>query len=899
MAGMEAGGAVEAKQALARAAGLERELHRLAKTTSFFDPSMRSLRAQLRDQYATVLFSDYKLAKAKDVEALLWKSVFYKPIEEFRRRIRKAHESGPAAAELLHKATKTLGGFLADAATFYKHLVMRLQATYRSLGIQLELPPGVQAPQDASGPSKQVDASGSVARSLLFLGDLTRYSVLYSAGLGKKMSENDWSPAAKFYEQAARVHVHIGQPHNQLAVLATYEEDELGAVYHYARALAVGAPFLTARDNLVLLFEKSRQRAALLERPGSSSGRGGRGRAGRGRGGGAPRVPPAAAMATRYVRLVGILFTKTSLETLGGLADTAAADLSAALSGDASNPRGAAPSRELLLRLAAVLAFAAHNVAWAPPGHSPGYSEMVQRAVLARGAMAVAHSFLAALTSALHGAPTLSGHPALPALHVGLQWLAAHPAHALPDDPDAPELAARAAFLTAAAALLPALRSDAATTAPGGAPLPEDVTLRGFLPLAPAHERLSGWDAPSDLAGLRLARIVADLEAIADHLGSFAEASSQKASWRALASTKEWKALKSAVEEFRLAVAGDANGGGDGLDGDHDGGNDVAEAAGEEAMANDVAATASGSASPALDPMEEDELEEEIILFRPRAQAAAPQVAAPTSTAPTALAVQAAQATQQHQTQQHLGQPIPAATAPIAAGAVPVMLPAGDGGFKNPWGTAAASAPPQPQYSLPWMQGIQLGFGGSATDLPSDGAGTDASPINRFLGNGAATIAAEMEDMGNSLVAGLGLESNQPQRDPIAAPPRKLPSSSNLLKPGSLFPAPPQPDMQPGGAFGPLAPPANGTAGGSFFSSGATVLGFQPSAPPPGASLSAAQMAQPAAATSDLGDGYGWLDALEARATSAAPQGVTGYAGQAPSRQADGRGHPGGGAYAP
>lgn len=63
MAGMEAGGAVEAKQALARAAGLERELHRLAKTTSFFDPSMRSLRAQLRDQYATVLFSDYKLAK--------------------------------------------------------------------------------------------------------------------------------------------------------------------------------------------------------------------------------------------------------------------------------------------------------------------------------------------------------------------------------------------------------------------------------------------------------------------------------------------------------------------------------------------------------------------------------------------------------------------------------------------------------------------------------------------------------------------------------------------------------------------------------------------------------------------------------------------------------------------
>lgn len=68
-----------------------------------------------------------RAGQAKDVEACLWKSVFYKPIEEFRRRIRKAHESGPAAAELLQKATKTLLGFLADAATFYKHLVMRLQ----------------------------------------------------------------------------------------------------------------------------------------------------------------------------------------------------------------------------------------------------------------------------------------------------------------------------------------------------------------------------------------------------------------------------------------------------------------------------------------------------------------------------------------------------------------------------------------------------------------------------------------------------------------------------------------------------------------------------------------------------------------------------------------------------
>ena len=42
----------------------------------------------------------------------------------------------------------------------------------------------------------------------------------------------------------------------QLAVLATYINDELLAVYRYFRSLAVETPFLTARDNLILHFEK-------------------------------------------------------------------------------------------------------------------------------------------------------------------------------------------------------------------------------------------------------------------------------------------------------------------------------------------------------------------------------------------------------------------------------------------------------------------------------------------------------------------------------------------------------------------------------------------------------------------------------------------------------------------
>lgn len=42
----------------------------------------------------------------------------------------------------------------------------------------------------------------------------------------------------------------------QLAILASYSSDELVAVYRYFRSLAVDSPFSTARDNLIVAFEK-------------------------------------------------------------------------------------------------------------------------------------------------------------------------------------------------------------------------------------------------------------------------------------------------------------------------------------------------------------------------------------------------------------------------------------------------------------------------------------------------------------------------------------------------------------------------------------------------------------------------------------------------------------------
>jgi hypothetical protein len=57
---------------------------------SFYDQEARTLRGQLRAAYESLLFLDAAFAAANDVELLLWKSVFYRPIEEFRSRLKQA-----------------------------------------------------------------------------------------------------------------------------------------------------------------------------------------------------------------------------------------------------------------------------------------------------------------------------------------------------------------------------------------------------------------------------------------------------------------------------------------------------------------------------------------------------------------------------------------------------------------------------------------------------------------------------------------------------------------------------------------------------------------------------------------------------------------------------------------
>jgi protein SMG6 len=94
------------------------------------------------------------------------------------------------------------------------------------------------------------------------LGDLARYRELHS-----QKSKKNYGRAEGFYHEALAVVPSYGNPHNQLAVLATYTEAWCVAVYRYCRSLLTAHPFATSRENLDLLFEKSRSKTSTPFRP--------------------------------------------------------------------------------------------------------------------------------------------------------------------------------------------------------------------------------------------------------------------------------------------------------------------------------------------------------------------------------------------------------------------------------------------------------------------------------------------------------------------------------------------------------------------------------------------------------------------------------------------------------
>ncbi|KAJ0394112.1 hypothetical protein ATCC90586_003977 [Pythium insidiosum] len=242
---------------------IEKQLRDLLRSNPLNVHDANLLRSRLTEKARQLTDVSPAFAAAREIEQVLWKPCFYKRIEDFRRRIRKyatASANDRSVREHFARVSAEFQAFLNDASAFYEslraswtqwlvqHRVSRIASASPHVSTSFAL--------NDTEAAQQVDrCRHSLHRCLVFLGDLARYRELHN-----QKAKKNFAAAEQFYFRALSVLPENGNPHNQLAVLATYIEAETVAVYRYCRSLLIAQPFATAEENLALLFERSRQR---------------------------------------------------------------------------------------------------------------------------------------------------------------------------------------------------------------------------------------------------------------------------------------------------------------------------------------------------------------------------------------------------------------------------------------------------------------------------------------------------------------------------------------------------------------------------------------------------------------------------------------------------------------
>lgn len=518
-------------------------------------PSDPNAWQQMRENFETIILEDHTFSEKHNIEFALWQ-LHYRRIEEFRAHYNAASATdsttsqtraggGPARPDRASKIRLQFKTFLSEATGFYHDLILKIRAKYGLPIGQFYPEPENHDSKDKNGKKFTEIKKGLISchRCLIYLGDLARYKGLYGEGESKS---RDYAAASSYYLQAASLWPSSGNPHHQLAILATYSGDELMAVYRYFRSLAAENPFSTARDNLIVAFEKNRQSYSQLHvdsKAASVKESGGRTR-GRGRG----KVDPALrskepitdstpdveraseirqmfkAFRVRFVRLNGILFTRTSLETFEEILSQVTTTFQTLLSsGPEDEPNFGTDNTEnalFIVIFVTILIFTLNNVKGGPEGQT--YADIVQNTVLLKNALITFHDLIGQLLKRCLQLTDPSSSFLLPGILVSMEYLACRPDVITETDEKATYFWTQSVSLfnkLLSADISDMTRYDEVDNDYAPA-LWEDFEIRGFLPLQPAQTFLdfSRKHSVSGDKAARVKRVLAAGKVIADRI---------------------------------------------------------------------------------------------------------------------------------------------------------------------------------------------------------------------------------------------------------------------------------------------------------------------------------------------------------------------------------------------
>jgi len=259
---------------LAKAADLEAQLGALLSNgkTSSDENKAYKLRSHLCEVLSDVLISNPRVSLEKDCFQRLWRGCFYNPIRIWRQQVsREKRKRSPKLAT----TQEGFKHFLAEAVTLYEYLILQYLSILCPSSTQQDANMTQQSKdtcttsttmydrsqlEDTQYASQSTSATATTAvasptegavhglyKLYIFMGDLHRYAEAYN-----KAEAN--------YLNASKLGPGLGNPYNQLAVVAFSKETFCVALYWYARSiLATHERFSTSSNNLERLFSSNRE----------------------------------------------------------------------------------------------------------------------------------------------------------------------------------------------------------------------------------------------------------------------------------------------------------------------------------------------------------------------------------------------------------------------------------------------------------------------------------------------------------------------------------------------------------------------------------------------------------------------------------------------------------------
>ncbi|OQR79295.1 protein SMG5-like [Tropilaelaps mercedesae] len=196
----------------------------------------------------------------------LWKKAFYEPFARFKAKRNQMSRAQQLAIEQL----------LLSGLGTYQQILSRLELDFGTplAGIvdvslsRSNVEKTVGRRMEEFPLERRVElqewALKCAYRCLLALGDLSRY--LHDLTCQRKNGNSPHRSAAfRYYHQATLTRSSQGQPYNQLGTLTTGELAGLKEVYFYFRCLLCSEPFMGAKNNLNMSFDKNRAALAMTQ----------------------------------------------------------------------------------------------------------------------------------------------------------------------------------------------------------------------------------------------------------------------------------------------------------------------------------------------------------------------------------------------------------------------------------------------------------------------------------------------------------------------------------------------------------------------------------------------------------------------------------------------------------